>query len=808
MASSCLPLNETELLLIADKLFQDNSISHKLHNKFVCSKKHCFDISITEKKRLLPKTFNHQRLNQYWWLCFVECEGMYCIICRKHNMKNVMNKRDVFVKIPSTRYINDSLKSHASSSVYKAAIETELVQKMSVFHTEICQKDKVELSVYEQVFSTVYFIMKNFIANRILIPVLSFVENTFDCSNLRFFNHKSKGSQQEIFLTVGETINTSLIEKVKKASTFGILTDEVSDISVTENLVTFIQFFYYETRSVQTSFLACQDVFTKHESANAQAISDLIVDLVEGNGLEISKMTGFSSDGAATMVGKRAGVAALLRKKNPSLINIHCVCHKLALSCTDTNEAINYIKQVETFLRQLWYFFENSPKRMACYLKTQTDLKSIKLGKEANKCVARRLKKACRTRWLSLDASVKALHQDYEAVLHTLSKFEKSDATASGLYKKNRSIIFVGVVYIFADVLPVLSELSKSFQKDSLNFSAIVPAINLAKEKLTAILDDEIPLTKLTSDFDSLENMCSDLKVSKKEMDELKSLFKKYITALIENIEKRFADSSDLLVAFSVLDPLLVPSPNSPGFKQYGVNHITTLAEHFFREDEGKTDKILSEWQSLKYHVDTLRKDIPISILEGSVKQTSTEWFILRILTPSYKQFYPLITYLADAAASLPVTNAWPERGGSCLKNIKTRLRNRLSNKMLQACMHVCINGPDMDSLKKSNLITKAVETWIETKNRRKLAVKHVNQNTSINQQNPIQNEVQVQDMSVQTEPVPLSSLTDREEVRLEVQAAIKKMYLDLDNDEGDDDNEDDEDDEDDDEQNENDNFN
>ncbi|VDI68463.1 Hypothetical predicted protein [Mytilus galloprovincialis] len=104
--------------------------------------------------------------------------------------------------------------------------------------------------------------------------------------------------------------------------------------------------------------------------------------------------------------------------------------------------------------------------------------------------------------------------------------------------------------------------------------------INLAKEKLTAIMDDGISLTKLTSDFDSLEKMCSDLKVSKKEMDERKSLFKKYITALIENIEKRFADSSDLLVAFSV-DPLLVPS-----FKQYCVNHITTLAGHFLRKEK------------------------------------------------------------------------------------------------------------------------------------------------------------------------------------------------------------------------------
>ncbi|CAG2201271.1 unnamed protein product [Mytilus edulis] len=76
-------------------------------------------------------------------------------------------------------------------------------------------------------------------------------------------------------------------------------------------------------------------------------------------------------------------------------------------------------------------------------------------------------------------------------------------------------------------------------------------------------------------------------------------------------------------------------------------------------------------------------------------------------------------SYLADAAASSPVTNAWPERGGSCLKNIKTRLRNRLSYKMLQACMHVCINGSDMDSLIKSNVIPKAVETWIGTTNKR-----------------------------------------------------------------------------------------
>lgn len=283
---------------------------------------------------------------------------MYCIICRKHNMKSSTNKKDVFVRTPSTRFLNDSLKCHSASSVHTSAIQTELVQKMSYFHSEIVQKDKVEISLYEQVFATAFFIMKHFISNILLIPLLTFVEKTFDCSNLRFFAHKSQGSQREIFLTVGSTVMDSVLEKARKAATFGILTDEVAD----------------------------------------------------------------------------------------------------------TNEEIKYIKQVETVLRQLWYFFDNSPKRLVAYLKTQTQLKKIKLGEKGQKCVATRLKKACRTRWLSLDASVRAVHKDDEAVMQTLNLFEKSDATASGL-QKMRSINLLGS-YIFSVKFCQFFQISPSFFRE------------------------------------------------------------------------------------------------------------------------------------------------------------------------------------------------------------------------------------------------------------------------------------------------------------------------------------------------------
>lgn len=53
------------------------------------------------------------------------------------------------------------------------------------------------------------------------------------------------------------------------------------------------------------------------------------------------------------MISKNNSVAAQLKELNPVIINVHCISHKLALACTDTNKEIAYIKRVEDTLRQL-----------------------------------------------------------------------------------------------------------------------------------------------------------------------------------------------------------------------------------------------------------------------------------------------------------------------------------------------------------------------------------------------------------------------------------------------------------------------
>ena len=565
--------------------------------------------------------------------------------------------------------------------------------------------------------------MKNFTAN--------LIENVYEYENLKYFQHTSAGAQREIFITLGETVKDLVVTQAKKADAFGLLTDEVSDISVTEHLITFIQFFDRDAGKVTTSFLSCQDIVENFSSANTHAISNLLVESINSSGLDINKLTGFASDGASVMMGKKGGVAALLRLTCPSLINIHCICHRLALSCTDSNESIKYIKDIELLLRQLWQFFDNSPKRMANYLKMQLELKKMDLSKGASKKVATRLKKACRTRWLSFDSSVQAVHSDFEAVLQTLSHCQDEDTTALGLLKKMKTIKFLGVIYILKEVLPVLSSLSRIFQ-DSLSSSAIVPQVNSTKERLDQLLLEETPLTKLQSDIDSITNISAELSLSKSHLDEIQTLFHKYITALKSNIDKRFSDSSEIVSAFCIFDPLAVPEQDADGFTDYGVKEIKLLGSHFYRgeESEDVREQLVVEWRSMKYHLkDIVKPKVPQSVKGGAGKVTSTEWCLLHVLSmPVYKQFFPRITLIAEVAASLPVTNVWPERGASALKYLKTRHRNRIKNDMLRALLQVSINGPACKDA--GEVVRTAVSNWLKTKERRKLTRKNPKEKT------------------------------------------------------------------------------
>ena len=117
-------------------------------------------------------------------------------------------------------------------------------------------------------------------------------------------------------------------------------------------------------------------------------------------------------------------------------------------------------------------------------------------------------------------------------------------------------------------------------------------------------------------------------------------------------------------------------------------------------------------------------------------KITTTTWTLQHLLQqPSYRFLYPMLTQLAECCLSLPVSNAWPERGASALKRIKTRLRSRLSNSMLQSLMQMSINGPPINSKETEHIIEDCIKVWTLQKKRRKMPKPPTNtsqENTSV----------------------------------------------------------------------------
>lgn len=586
-----------------------------------------------------------------------------------------------------------------------------------------------------------------------------------------------------MFSTLGCAVKENVVTRAKTAGCFGLLVDDVSDISVMEQMITFIQFYDKDSSEVTVEFLSVDNLLEEHDSANAVAMFQTIQSNLQACTLSTDKLIGLATDGASVMVGRKNGLAAKLKDVNPRLISVHCVCHKLALACTDAKDDGNlkFIKEVETVVTQLWKLFENSPKRLACYLKVQQQLKNLKLSNEkSRKMVAKKLQKACDTRWLSFSSAIQSLYTDLVAVLQTLKQLKQDPGqpAAYGLLKINK-VKFIGAVYILKWVLPILATLSKSFQKGAINYASIKPSIDYSKDRLNDVKITEEPIEQLKQDLTSggrLETL--ELVCTESNFKDLQGLLQKYIKALVKNIDKRFKSSLPVLSAFSAFDPMLMPNRQSPAFHSHGDTEVKVLADHFFDGDDSEAEEFKTEWKKLKYDLLSWKEHIPKDTADGK-KSTPTEWSLKRVMAmkSTFGQFYPKSVQVAEAALAIPVSNAWPERGASQLKLIKTRIRSQIKNDLLASLLHVAINGPVPHTEACDSLVSKAVDMWKAAKKRRKLPHHRPSTQPQANSETEVATPITVvQDMGTQTD---VTSTTELQNIREEYEEALHVLHLD-----------------------------
>lgn len=196
---------------------------------------------------------------------------MYCVLCRKHKVQNKQNKSKTFVEEPSCRIRKATFKDHANSQQHKDAIDAIWmlhVQHVSGFHKTAEKGKAVKDEVYFNVFYSVYWLAKNEVANRKTLSLLQLLE-FLGLKDMKFFDHQSQRSICDIFLTLGQTVARRVLTNVQHAKAYGILLDGVTDISVQEMLLAFVQYFSQESVMTEVTFLFIQNLLEESESADS-----------------------------------------------------------------------------------------------------------------------------------------------------------------------------------------------------------------------------------------------------------------------------------------------------------------------------------------------------------------------------------------------------------------------------------------------------------------------------------------------------------------------------------------------------------
>ena len=156
-----------------------------------------------------------------------------------------------------------------------------------------------------------------------------------------------------------------------------------------------------------------------------------------------------------------------------------------------------------------------------------------------------------------------------------------------------------------------------------------------------------------------------------------------------------------------------VPGVESYVFQMYCSREINVLADNYYVNNDVKKDALEKEFDSFKFELIELKKKWNsfkdnIKSNKLKLKCTATEWGLRTILRDfGETSEYPLIAEIARVALITPVSNAWPERGASAVKRIKSRIRSKMRNDVLRSPLFITLNGSDLDTPGLAELIRK-----------------------------------------------------------------------------------------------------
>ena len=188
---------------------------------------------------------------------------------------------------------------------------------------------------------------------------------------------------------------------------------------------------------------------------DSHSILEEIKKFYSTNNIDIQKIVIFTSDGAVVMLGKRNGVAKLLKNFVQHIIEQHCVAHRKELGIDDALSKVSLMQNIEALVGTVYIMFSRSSvKKQRLYAFAQAfghNLISFKAIHDV--------------RWLSRHFAIQTLARNHDVLLDYCKEQGTCDQVAVFCVVKLESIQIKAVLFVLYDILTELSDLSKTFQR-------------------------------------------------------------------------------------------------------------------------------------------------------------------------------------------------------------------------------------------------------------------------------------------------------------------------------------------------------
>ena len=286
---------------------------------------------------------------------------------------------------------------------------------------------------------------------------------------LRKNNWMSYQIQNKMITMIGNCVLCQTADEAKQSMYYAVTADSTTDTSGQGQFSISIQYV--------TSFLQVKNKFLGFYSARdstSHTLAAVIKDVLLQLGLNLDALKGYCVDGASYISGRLQGVQAILHKKCPEAIYIHCANHSLDLISQEVLKDIKLNADASAFVRETSNIIRESSKRRVLY-------KSV-FRKEG---AVRSLLSLCPTRWCERVVAIRRLRTTHKELLSTLtilaydkSVRNESRAKIAGLLKQAKLARTYFSIIVSEEVFTLCELYAKTMQGGNITSYGVIESIS------------------------------------------------------------------------------------------------------------------------------------------------------------------------------------------------------------------------------------------------------------------------------------------------------------------------------------------